>query len=327
MTTPAPPDSPQPAGEPAAADPWAPPGPWQDEGAASGHDPAALPGPGPGVPYWPPYPMPAAEPRNGLGVAAMVLGITGTVLSLLLVVFWLSWLPALLAVVFGAIGLGLVRKGRATNRGMALAGVVLGAAGLLISVGTGVFIAARVHSVNEELRAEAAAASARADEQAAQERERLEAARKKLAAEQEKKAADERARRLPFGQSYTYEDGLKVTTAAPEPFVPNETVFKVPANARIVQVRITVVNTGPAALSLYGSGSPFVRDSRGSLAFAFFDGSGRAKFLADSLAPGQETTSLEAYTLPDDAADPFTVQFTYGSGMQRKDVIWSGPAG
>lgn len=311
MTIPAPPDSPQSAGGPADGNPWAPPGP--------GH--GAAPGTGPGVPYWAPYPIPAPQSRNGQGIAAMVLGIVGGVLSLVLVLFWLSWLPALLAVIFGAIGLRHVRKGLATNRAMALAGVILGVAGLLVSVGAGVFVVAQVQAVNKERRAEEDAARARAEaakERAAKEKERIEA-------EREKKAADERARRLSFGQSYTYENGLKVTTAKPEPYVPSENVFEAPKNAKIIQVRITVVNTGSAEISLYGSGMPFVKDATGSLVFMLIDGSGRSKILAGSLAPGQEATGLSAYALPNGAADHFSVEFDYGSGLQRKDVIWSGP--
>ncbi|PBC75628.1 hypothetical protein BX265_0298 [Streptomyces sp. TLI_235] len=313
MTIPAPPDSPQSAGGSADANPWAPPGPGQGEGH------------GQGVPYWPPYGMPAPQPRNGLGVAAMVLGIVGAVLSLVIVLFWLSWLPALLAVIFGAIGLGHARKGLATNRAMALAGVILGVAGLLVSAGAGVFVVAHVQAVNEERRAEADAARARAEQLVAKQKERIEAENRRIEAEREKKAADERARRLSFGQSYTYEDGLKVTTARPEPYVPDETVFEAPKNAEIIQVRITVVNTGSKELSLYGSGSPFVRDAEGNLVFTLIDGSGRMKFLAGSLAPGQEATSLSAYALPNSAADPFSVEFNYGAGLQHKNVIWSGP--
>ncbi|MCG6499783.1 DUF4190 domain-containing protein [Kitasatospora sp. A2-31] len=344
MTVPAPPDSPQPARAPADADPWAPPGPGQgrmarDEtpagcGTAPGAATAVAPGAAPGVPYWPPYAIPAPPPRNGLGIAAMVLGIVGAVLSLAVILFWLSWLPALLAVIFGAIGLGHVRRGVATNRAMALTGVILGVTGLLVSVGAGVFVVAQVQAVKEERRAadeerrarEAAehdrieAALQAARERAAKERERLEA-------EREKAAADEKARNLTFGQSYTYGDGLKVTMAEPEPYVPGRTTSEIPKDATIVQVRITVVNTGSTQVSLYGSGLPLVKDAKGNLVFTLIDGSGRMKLLPDSLAPGAEATDLSAYAVPTAAGDRFSVQFVYGSGQQRKAVTWSGPAG
>ncbi|WP_371523090.1 DUF4190 domain-containing protein [Kitasatospora sp. NBC_01300] len=275
--------------------------------------------------------MPAPQPRNGLGTAAMVLGIVGGVLSLAVIFFWLSWLPALLAVIFGVIGLGYVRKGLATNRAMALAGVILGVSGLLVSVGAGVFVVTRVQAANEERRAEENAARARADaatqadnERAARERERIEAERRRAEAEQETTAADERARRLSFGQPYTYADGLKVTMAAPTPYVPSDSGSDTPKNAKIIQVRITVVNTGSENVSLSGSGLPTIRDAKGNLVFTLIDGSGRMKILKGSLAPGEEATGLTAYALPGSAADRFSVQFDYGLGRLRKDVIWSG---
>ncbi|WP_354644564.1 DUF4190 domain-containing protein [Kitasatospora camelliae] len=332
MTTPAPPDSPKSAGEAAEANPWAPPVPDQaaDRGEAPGQaaapaaaqaqatPPASGPVQGvPGVPYWPPYPMAAPQPRNGLGVAAMVLGIVGTVLSLTIILFWMSWIPALLAVIFGAVGLGYVRKGQATNKAMALSGVILGIAGLLVSVGTGAVVATRVHAVNEERRAEEKAARIRSEERVAKEKERVEE-------EQRRRAADEKARRLAIGQSYTYEDGLKVTLAAPEPYVPKETVFEAPKNATIIQLKVTVVNTGSQDISLYGSGLLFVKDAKGALVFELFDGSGRRTSLPGSLAPGKEATAQSAYALPNDAAAPFTVELDHGSGLQRKGVTWSG---
>ncbi|MEU4582989.1 DUF4190 domain-containing protein [Kitasatospora aureofaciens] len=356
MTAPVPPDSPKSTEEaPAGTDPWAPPNPGAGEAPGQGEAtvpaPAAAPGeeaavfaappgghPGghPGAPYWPPYPVPpypvgAPQPRNGLGIAAMVLGIVGTALSLAVILFWLSWLPALLALVFGFIGLGYARRGVATNRGMALAGVVLGITGLVVSIGAGVFVVARVHTVNEERRAEADAARARADaeqraadERLAKAKERLEAARKKAEADRRAAAADERARRLSFGQSYTYGDGLKVTMAAPEPYVPSRTVFEPPKDATIVQVKITVVNTGSKEVSLHGSGLPFVHDAKGGLVTTLIDGSDRMKILGGSLAPGQDATGVSAYALPNGAADTFSVEFDYGSGLERKNVIWTG---
>ncbi|MFF2078414.1 DUF4190 domain-containing protein [Kitasatospora sp. NPDC058162] len=372
MTVPVPPDSPQSGEGPAGADPWAPLTPGQSEAPAAESAPVPAPAPAaapagapapapvdaaagaypppadaasaypppadaaagayPPPPYWPGYPVSAPQPRNGLGVAAMVLGIVGTVLSLAIILFWLSWLPALLALIFGIIGLGYVRKGQATNRGVALAGVILGITGLLVSVGGGVFVVMQVHSANEEWKAEQAAARARSEEEdraaadrAAKAKERLDAAKKKLEEEQQARAADEKARHLGFGQSYTYSDGLKVTMAPPEPYVPDETVFAAPKNTTIIQVRITITNTGSKDASLAASGMPFVHDSNGGLVTTLIDGSGRMKFPAKSLAPGEASTGVSAYALPNAAADPFTVQFVYyGAGQGGKAVTWTG---
>ncbi|MFF7727607.1 DUF4190 domain-containing protein [Streptomyces sp. NPDC008001] len=77
-----------------------------------------------------PFYMPPA-PSNGLGLAALVLGIVGTVLAPTVV---LGAVLGILAVVFGAVGRAKVRKGEATNPGQALAGLILGGVGLVVTV-------------------------------------------------------------------------------------------------------------------------------------------------------------------------------------------------
>ncbi|MER8188119.1 hypothetical protein [Kitasatospora sp. NPDC094015] len=312
MTTPAPPDSPQSAGEPADPNPWAPPAAgW---GEVPGHEAGAAFDPG--TAYWPPYPTAAPQPRNGPGIAALVLGIVGVALAAAVVLFWISWLPALLAVVLGAVGLVHARKGLATNRAMALAGVLLGLLGLTVSTGGGVYVVARVQAVHDRQAADERAARAHAEQRVAKEKARLEA-------EQAKAAADEKARHLVFGGSYTFADGLKVSVAELEPYTPLTTVYTPPENVRIVQVKVTVTNTGSKQLALSGSRLPTVKDGAGALASQVFDGSRRTTFLPESLAPGQEASSQTQYTLPNAAADRPTVDFIYGGAMQRKSVTWS----
>ncbi|CAM5385981.1 DUF4190 domain-containing protein [Streptomyces abikoensis] len=111
--------------------------------------PSAVPGPAPYGMQAPPYAQspygpgayqpgsygyPAAPfyvppvPSNGMGLAALVLGIVGTVLAPTVV---LGAVLGVLAVVFGAVGRIKARKGEATNPGQALAGLILGGVGLV----------------------------------------------------------------------------------------------------------------------------------------------------------------------------------------------------
>ena len=69
-------------------------------------------------------------PRNGLGIAALVLGI----IAILTCVFLLGGLLGLVAIVLGVLGASRARRGRATNRGTAIAGVVTGAIGLILTI-------------------------------------------------------------------------------------------------------------------------------------------------------------------------------------------------
>ncbi|GAA2455924.1 DUF4190 domain-containing protein [Streptomyces macrosporus] len=78
----------------------------------------------------PPPPAPAERPRDGMGVAAFVLGLIA------LVMFWtvlLGVVPGVLALVFGVVGHRRAKRGEATNGWMALTGAITGFIGLVLS--------------------------------------------------------------------------------------------------------------------------------------------------------------------------------------------------
>lgn len=70
------------------------------------------------------------KPRNGLGVAALVLGI----LSIFTSVIFIGALLGILAIILGFIGRGRAKRREATNGGVAVAGIITGILGLLITV-------------------------------------------------------------------------------------------------------------------------------------------------------------------------------------------------
>ena len=77
-----------------------------------------------GYPYGA-YSPGASSQDNGMGTAAMVLGLLGLVCVLPLV-------GSILGIVFGIIGLRRVDQGLANNRGMAQAGLVMGWIGVAL---------------------------------------------------------------------------------------------------------------------------------------------------------------------------------------------------
>ncbi len=82
----------------------------------------------PGYPGYAAYPF-GAQPRNGFGVAALVLGIiavVGCTTSFLAIGLGIA------AVVLGVVARGKARRGEATNGGMGLAGIILGAIGIVL---------------------------------------------------------------------------------------------------------------------------------------------------------------------------------------------------
>jgi hypothetical protein len=255
--------------------------------------------------------MPMPQARNGMGVTALVLGLVGVVLGLAVVLFWLAWLPALLAVVFGFVGLSQARKGMATNRPMALTGVILGGVGLLLAAGTGAFAVVAVDHAVDEARAEADAQAAEDAQAEAREKARAE-------------AEAEKARHLSFGETYTFGNGLKVTVAEPQPFLPDDFALGHAEGNEAVQVTVTVVNTSRERLSVE-TGLPRVNDADGAPAELLIDGSGRQKVITGHVLPGRQAVGAYAFSLPPDAADGIEVGFSPDSSRWT-NAYWSAPS-
>ena len=95
--------------------------------------PPAYPQPAYGQPaYGVPIPgYPLAGPRNGMGTAALVCGIVAIPLDL---TFYGGVILGILAIIFGGVGLGRAKRGEATNRGAAMAGLILGIVALALLV-------------------------------------------------------------------------------------------------------------------------------------------------------------------------------------------------
>ena len=66
-----------------------------------------------------------------MAVAALVLGILSLILSWLLVV---DFILAVLAIIFGAVGLSTAGKRGGAGRGMAIAGLILGALTIVLGI-------------------------------------------------------------------------------------------------------------------------------------------------------------------------------------------------
>jgi hypothetical protein len=70
--------------------------------------------------------------KNSQGTVALIFGILGMTA--------LPFIGALIGVIFGHLGLGSVKRGRADNRGQALAGLILGYIGLAMFILTMIFV-------------------------------------------------------------------------------------------------------------------------------------------------------------------------------------------
>jgi hypothetical protein len=86
------------------------------------------------VTQYAPPPQQTARPSNGLGTAGFVLGIIGLVFSFIPLIGIIAWPLVILGVIFSAVGFSKASKGRATNKGLAIAGLVVSIVGLVICV-------------------------------------------------------------------------------------------------------------------------------------------------------------------------------------------------
>ena len=129
-----PPSAPLPAaGGPPYPYPYAPgpygPGPYGPDSYGPGPYPAGpYPGAYPPAPYGDYYQGPPPAPKNGLGVAALVVAIIALIGSFSVVG---GILLGIVAVILGFIARGRAKSGEATNGGVALAGIILGVVSII----------------------------------------------------------------------------------------------------------------------------------------------------------------------------------------------------
>jgi len=97
------------------------------------------------------HPAPqAAPPRNGLGTAGFVLGLIGLVFAPIPLVGVIAWPLAVLGLILSAVGVARARSGKATNKGLSIAGVVVSLLGLVVCVLWAVVIGKAISDVNEQ---------------------------------------------------------------------------------------------------------------------------------------------------------------------------------
>lgn len=92
--------------------------------------------------YGQPYAQQPPPPSNGLGVAALVLGILAILLAFIPILGFVAYPLAIVGIILGLVGLGRVRKGRA-SRGITVAGLIASVVGLvLVIVSTVIYVGA-----------------------------------------------------------------------------------------------------------------------------------------------------------------------------------------
>ncbi|MFD3328922.1 hypothetical protein [Streptomyces sp. NPDC058701] len=296
--------------------PAAPAGPGGPTGPGAGN-PWAQPGPGYGYGGGTAYAGYAQGPptANGMAVASLVLGIGGVLLGLVPLFFWVGGLLAATG-----LGLGIAALVRASNgaprKTMSIVGTVLGVLGIGASVG-GFFLTAYVMD-------EATDHIERSVDRQQRELDELYPDDEAWPSES---AAPSPSRvpgldtALPFGETFAYPDGVKVSLSGLKKYKP-ETLYGQEKVKNAVQMTITITNdsTKPHEV-IYAV--PNVRDDKGMTAKLLFDGT-VPKMISGTILPGASASGVVAFEVPEGTR---TVSADISAGTLLDDVQYTGPIG
>ncbi|MEV0375961.1 DUF4190 domain-containing protein [Streptomyces sp. NPDC050636] len=245
-----------------------------------------------------PFPRQA---NNGLGVASLTTGIIGIVLGFVPFLFWLSGILGALALIFGLIGHSRARKGLATNKGMALAGTILGGLAVLLAIVglvlTVVFVRHAADRARDENRRWGMPTAAPSTPVA--------------------------HKPLRFGAARKYEDGVTVTVAKPAQYKLDSYSVGHEKGNLAVQVKVTIVNGSKKTIDIT-SALPTVRDANGAAVGNIFDGNSATKPFSGKLLPGKQAVSQFTYSVSRDGAKE--LQLEVGPDGDHEDGIWIGSA-
>ncbi|MFD5884299.1 DUF4190 domain-containing protein [Streptomyces yangpuensis] len=325
---PAAPDAPASAPAPSAAEPapaasaFAPPAPtapaapFGAPGAPGGPWGAPAPGYGYGSAPYGGYAQ-TAPATNGLAVAALIVGCFGIVLGLVPLLFWLG---GILAVTGLGLGIGAVVRANkgAPNRSMAILGTVLGGVGMLASVG-GFFLTVAVFDRGPD-RIEAGIDGDDLD---------LGGPYPSSEPWPSKSASPSQVpgltSALPFGETFTYPNGVKVSLSKPTKYEPKGIIAREQVK-NAVQITVTITNGSTAPHEVIYA-VPNVRDDKGMTAEMVFDsggGSSVPKMVQGSILPGESASGVVAFEIPEGTK---SITADISAGTVLDDVKYAGPIG
>ncbi|MGW0468364.1 DUF4352 domain-containing protein [Streptomyces sp. NPDC003027] len=244
-------------------------------------------------PFQPAPPTPPIAPvmtafRNGLGTAALVLGIIGAVSGLVPFLFWLAGVLGLLALVLGLVGKGRVKRGEANNKGAALTGAVLGLAALVLSVVGAVITYTAVSEAVDEI-----------DKAVGDAAPKNPSSGRSGAAEGGGKATDP-VKGLAAGKTSLYDDGIKVTVSEAKAYSPGEDAAGHTKGNKAYQVTVVIENGGKEKFDATLATLDARAGKDGVSAEQIYDEKVGTGF-SGTILPGKKATVVFAFDAPADA--------------------------
>ncbi|WP_406014608.1 DUF4352 domain-containing protein [Streptomyces sp. NBC_00984] len=262
--------------------------------------------PQPQQPYAPAQ-MPGTRPaRNGLGIAALVLGVIGAVSGLIPFLFWLAGILGLIALVLGLAGRGRAKRGEATNKGMTTFGAVLGLISLILAVVGAVITFKAVDDAVNDLNKAVSDTTA--------------SAKPKPGGDSAKDGADKKkdtGKALEAGDSAVYDDDLTVTVGDATSYTPDAYAAGHTKGQKAYRVAVVIENAGKEKFNSALVSVSARAGQDGVDAEQIFDNKVGAGF-SGTVLPGKKVTVQFAFDAPADAKN-LTVEvnpgFTYDASQ------------
>ncbi|WP_329038056.1 DUF4352 domain-containing protein [Streptomyces sp. NBC_00178] len=266
--------------------------------------------PQPQQPYAPTQPPGTRPARNGLGVAALVLGIIGTVSGLVPLLFWLAGILGVIALILGLAARGRAKRGEATNKGVATFGAVLGLVSLILSVVGAVLTYKAVDDVVKDINKEVAGSSASAKPGAATGGAAKGTADDKAADGTAEDAPDDKAVSLDEADTAVYDDGLEVTVGPASAYTPDQFASGHTKGNSAYKVTVVLENKGKEKFDASLATVDARAGKDGVNAEQIFDGKVGDGF-SGTVLPGKKITAQFAFDAPADAKN-LTVEVSPG---------------
>ncbi|MFE3941346.1 DUF4352 domain-containing protein [Streptomyces sp. NPDC059118] len=267
--------------------------------------------PQPQQPYAPAQ-MPGMRPaRNGLGIAALVLGVIGAVSGLVPFLFWLAGVLGLIALILGLAGRGRAKRGEATNKGVTTFGAVLGLISLILAVVGAVITFKAVGDAVDDLNKAVSDTTASAKPKPGDDSAKGGGTGKGGA---EKK---DTGKALEAGDSAVYDDDLTVTVGDATSYTPDAYAAGHTKGKKAYRVAVVIENAGKEKFdsALVSVSARAGKD--GVDAEQIFDNKVGAGF-SGTVLPGKKVTVQFAFDTPADAKN-LTVEvnpgFTYDASQ------------
>lgn len=232
--------------------------------------------------------------KSGLAITALVLGIVSIPMAIIPLINVIAFLLGGAAIIFGIIGIVVANGVKRSGRGMAVAGLVTGLAGIILGVIANAVFFAAVESVDDALNVEIV--------------------------ESTSTASGTSVDPFPFGTDVTLESDIEVSVAQPRVVTPSSDFLVDEGDVFFWAVDVTITNVGSDDESLLTTNNGFLVS--GETCDSLFDSEqfGDQLFSLDgSLPAGKTRTSTLAFACPAEGE----VELEFSAGFLSQDLFFS----